>query len=158
MYRQSLDKHRSWVYLLTGWRSCSFLQIIHMLGLFCASFSLLIFLLLGLTRNNNGPSSSRWKPGATVAGMFFMLSSSLLLFQDHFVWNLRQLTGFETIKLVIKIWSCENSFFVNICLKGEAETFISWLVDLFSPQGHHLIWYWILCFGTSSYCNTIVLY
>lgn len=87
------------------------------------------FFSLGFTRNNNGSSSSRWKPGATVTGMLFLLSPPLPLLQHHFVWNHSQLTGSETIKWVIKICSYENSSCVNVCLRGEAENFLSWLVE-----------------------------
>lgn len=43
--------------------------------------------------------------------------------------NHSQLTGSETITLVTKICSYENSSCVNVCLRDEAETFISWLVE-----------------------------
>lgn len=77
-----------------------------------------------------------------------------------FVWNHSQLTGSETIKWVIKICSYENSSCVNVCLRGEAEYFLSWLVeDCSVPKAISFLFDTVilLCSGMASYYHIIFL-
>lgn len=87
-----------------------FANYIYAKGYSVLYFIFWFFFLLGLIRNNNRSSSSGWKPGATVAGMFFRFSPSLPLLQDHFICNHSQLRGSETISCwsAISDWPIEE--------------------------------------------------